>query len=188
MKSHLFLIHCVVFYCLLLSFPLAAHKPSYKINPGDVLDIYVWNEKNLERQAIVRPDGYFSFPLAGEVIAGGLTTGEVEISLIRALDKFLKVSPMVTVSLIKLDGNKISVLGKVHRPGEYLINRPTDIMQALALAGGLNQFAAENKINILRRTESGEQISILFKYGDVKSGDALESNIELQSGDVVVVP
>jgi polysaccharide export outer membrane protein len=86
-----------------------------------------------------------------------------------------------------LDGNKIYVLGKVQRPGEFPMNRQTDIMQALALAGGLNQFAAENKIVVLRRDSNGVQKAIPFEYGEVKGGDELQTNILLQSGDVVVV-
>jgi polysaccharide export outer membrane protein len=100
----------------------------------------------------------------------------------------LKDAPNVTVNPIRLDGNKISVLGKVARPGEYPINRPIDVMGALALGAGLNQFAAENSIKILRRNEQGEQIAIPFEYGDVKNGEALETNILLKAGDIVVVP
>lgn len=166
---------------------LLAAAPSYKINPGDILRIDVWNEEALSREIAVSPDGYISFPLAGSVLVGGKTAPAAEVALAEALAKFLKDIPTVNVSVLQLLGNKIFILGKVNRPGEYPINRPTDVMQALAMGGGLNTFAAENKIVVLRRIPSGEQIAIKFSYGDVKAGEELDTNIVLQSGDVVVV-
>ena len=160
----------------------------YLINPGDVLDVFVWNEESLTRQVLVRPDGAINVPLAGQIQAGGHTTADVETALTSQLGRYLKDKPVVTVSLLKIEGHKIYVLGKVNRPGEYPINRPTDIMQALALAGGLNAFAAENDINVLRRSNDGSQQAIRFRYGDLKQGQSLDSNQFLQSGDVVVVP
>lgn len=162
--------------------------PSYKVNPGDILRIDVWNEKSLTREMVVRPDGYISFPLVGELEVGGSSTAEAEKALAGALGKYLKDVPSVTVGVQQLLGNKIYVLGKVNRPGEYPINRPTNVMQALAMAGGLNAFAAENSINIIRSAETGEQVAMAFEYGKVKDGDKLQSNIVLKSGDVVVVP
>ena len=111
-----------------------------------------------------------------------------EKALIEALGAYLKDAPSVTISPLQLLGNKIYVLGKVNRPGEYPINRPTDVMQALALAGGLNTFASEGRINVLRRNKAGVQTAMPFDYGDVKDGDELETNIVLKAGDVVVVP
>lgn len=162
-------------------------EPAYKINPGDVLRVDIWNEESLTREVVVRPDGYISFPLAGDVLVGGDTTVAAEGMLAQALGKFLKDSPTVTVAVFQLSGNKIYILGKVNRPGEYPINRPTDVMQALAIAGGLNTFAAENSINILRRAPDGTQQAIPFEYGEVKSGNDLDTNLVLHSGDIVVV-
>ena len=162
-------------------------EPSYKLNPGDVLRIDVWNEESLTRELVVSPDGYISFPLAGEIKLGGKTSIDGSTNLAEALGKYLKDTPTVTISVLQFAGNKISVLGKVNRPGEFPMTGPSDIMQALAMAGGLNTFAAENKIVVLRRIQSGEQIAIKFEYGEVKAGKDLETNILLQSGDVVVV-
>ncbi|WP_101758717.1 polysaccharide biosynthesis/export family protein [Oceanicoccus sp. KOV_DT_Chl] len=163
-------------------------ESSYKINPGDILRVDVWNEESLTREIAVQPDGYISFPLAGSIKVGGNTSPAAEAAIAEALGKYLKDTPTVTVAVQQLLGNKIYVLGKVNRPGEYPINRPTDVMQALAMGGGLNAFAAENSINVLRRISTGEQIAIPFEYAEVKSGDELQTNIVLQSGDIVVVP
>jgi polysaccharide export outer membrane protein len=167
---------------------VSAEQSSYQVNPGDALQIFVWNEEGLTREVLVRPDGFISVPLVGQVKAGGLTPEAIETRLVEGYSKYLKDAPTVTVSLLQIGGYKVYVVGKVNRPGEYPINRPTDVMQALAMAGGLNTFAKENDINILRRKADGSQEAIKFAYGKVKDGDQLQTNIILKSGDVVVVP
>ena len=161
---------------------------SYKINPGDVLSLFVWNEDSLNREVLVRPDGYISMPMVGEIQAGGKTVGQIEADIAENLKRFLQDKPVVTVALMQLNGNQIFVLGKVNRPGQFVIASQTDVMQALALAGGLNAFAAEDDIKILRRNGDGVQVAIPFRYSEVKEGDELDTNIILHSGDVVVVP
>ncbi|TGD71870.1 polysaccharide export protein [Mangrovimicrobium sediminis] len=161
---------------------------NYKINPGDILEVYVWNEEDLTRQVRVRPDGFISLPLAGEVQAGGKTPAEVTTALGKALGKYLNDAPVITVSLVDLQGNIVYVLGKVNRPGAFTVSTPVDVTQALAWAGGLNSFADEGDIQILRRGSDGNQVSLEFDYGAVKNGEDLKSNILLRSGDVVVVP
>lgn len=179
-----------VAFGLLLSISLFARAEAapYRVNPGDILLISVWNEKDLSTEVLVRPDGTISIPLAGQVQAGGLPVLDVEKNLTVALAKYMKDQPSVTVMIKQTAGYSIYVIGKVNKPGQFLINQPTDVMQALAMAGGLNPFAAENSINILRRDKDGAQKAIRFRYSDVKAGDELQSNILLQSGDVVVVP
>ncbi len=166
----------------------AAPTGTYQINPGDLLAIYVWNEENLTQQVRVRPDGFISLPLAGEIQAGGKTPAEVTDALSTALSKYLNDKPVVTVTLVEMAGNIIYVLGKVNRPGAYPVTTPVDVTQALAWAGGLNAFADEGDIQVLRRDDEGKQHSIDFDYGAVKNGGHLDTNIVLQSGDVVVVP
>jgi polysaccharide export outer membrane protein len=100
----------------------------------------------------------------------------------------MKDKPRVVVSQVNVDGNKVYVIGKVVNPGAFVVTSETDVMQALALAGGLNPFAAENDIRILRRNSDGQLVSIPFRYARVKAGEDLNSNIVLQSRDVVVVP
>jgi polysaccharide export outer membrane protein len=165
----------------------AAQEVGYALNPGDVLQVSVWKETELTRDVLVRPDGKISFPLVGDVVAAGHTPETVQQSLVERLQKFIP-DPVVTVSLLAGNGNKIYVLGKVARPGEYTMLRPLDVMQALAMAGGLNTFASENKVKILRRQADGRQEAIPFPYATVQDGERLQSNIILSSGDIVVVP
>jgi polysaccharide export outer membrane protein len=164
---------------------IAADMP-YVIQPGDILQISVWKEKDLEREVLVRPDGGLSFPLVGDLQANGKTMDELRKDIEMRLTRFIP-SPVVTVSAKQTLGHKIYVVGKVNRPGEYVATRFVDVMQALGMAGGLNPYAAANSIVILRRV-NGVETSIPFKYGQVEDGHKLKQNIPLQSGDVVVVP
>jgi len=159
----------------------------YVIRSGDVLHISVWREKDLQAEVQVGPDGTFSFPLVGEVTAAGKTMPELRQELVQRIRKFVS-NPLITVSVKQPQANRIYVLGKVNRPGEFAVNRETDVMQALGLAGGTTPFASVNKIKVLRRSASGEQHAIQFRYDDVERGRDLEQNIFLQGGDVVVVP
>lgn len=185
-----------VFFAFLFTLPSFADSTEtqsdvmieYPVNAGDALEVFVWNEPELTREVLVRPDGYISVPLAGHVMARGRQINQIEQDISESLSRYLRDKPVVTVSVLKTSGYKIYVLGKVNRPGEYMINQPIDVMQALALAGGLNSFAAENSINVLHRNTNGSQQSHRFRYGDVKEGEELSSNMLLHSGDIVVVP
>jgi polysaccharide biosynthesis/export protein len=134
----------------------------------------------------VRSDGGLSFPLAGELDAAGKTVEELREAIDQRLQKYIP-NAVVTVAVKLIGGNRVYVIGKVNRPGEFSFNRALDVMQALSLAGGTTSFAALNDIKILRR-ENGKQQSIEFRYADVESGRKLEQNILLKSGDTVVVP
>jgi polysaccharide biosynthesis/export protein len=158
----------------------------YLIHPGDILQISVWKEQDLQREVLVLPDGTLSFPLVGQIQASGLTIEQVQHELEQALKQFIP-QPVITVSATQLLGNKIYVLGQVNQPGEFLINRPVDVMQALTMAGGLTAFGAGNQIKVLRRN-GDKQIIFPFKYKDVMEGEQLYQNILLKSGDVVIVP
>ena len=164
----------------------APQDSGYIVQPGDILEISVWKEKDLQRDVVVLPDGSLSFPLAGEIQASGKTVEQLRKDLATRLAKYIP-GAVVTVSAKQIQGNKIYVLGKVNRPGEYAASRYVDVMQALSIAGGVTPFAAVNSIQVLRRV-NGVQTAIPFKYSKVESGSNLESNIILQSGDVVVVP
>src|SRR5688572_5266751 len=103
-----------------------AESAPYRINPGDILTVYVWNEKDLSQEVLVHPDGKIGLPLVGQLMAGGSTTEELQNNLTDSLSKFMKDRPSVAISIKQTTGNKIYVLGKVNRPGDYPINRPTD--------------------------------------------------------------
>jgi len=160
---------------------------TYQVQPGDVLEITVWKEEGLQQEVLVRPDGGLSFPLAGDFKAQDQSLLQVKQIITERLSEYI-ADPVVTVSAKQLLGNKIFVIGKVNKPGEYIVNRYVDVMQALTMAGGMTPFSAVNDIKILRRDNKGKQQAIEFRYGDVEDGDDLEQNIILKSGDVVVVP
>jgi polysaccharide export outer membrane protein len=166
--------------------PPAVVTEPYTVKPGDVLSIAVWKEPDLQGPVLVRPDGSFSFPLAGQIDARGKTVGELQTIVVDKLKKFIS-DPVVTVSIQEVKGNKVYVLGQVNKPGEFIVNPRVDVMQALSMAGGTTAFASLGEIVILRRTDAGQQ-SMPFKYADVARGRNLQQNIMLQAGDVVVVP
>ena len=181
--------HAIVMF-LLASYPaLAADPPpaaGYRLQPGDVLQVVVWKETDLQSEALIRPDGGISFPLAGDIQAAGLTTAELRTELETRVRKLIP-DAVVTVSVKAPNGNRVFVIGKVNRPGDFPLLRPTDVMQALSLAGGATPYASTNNIRVLHR-EGLHQTSIRFRYSDVAHGRNLEQNVLLQSGDTVIVP
>lgn len=163
--------------------------PGYQLGPEDVLMISVWKDEHLTKEAVVRPDGMISFPLVGDLPAAGHTVEDIRQDLAKRLSRYVP-NPHVSVAIIKLQSYKIYVMGRVNKPGEYLIGHYTDVLQALSLAGGLTPFAAENDIKIIRRQsdDDGDQRVFYFRYGDIQKGRDLKQNILLQRGDVVMVP
>ena len=164
----------------------AAGGGSYEIGPEDLLEISVWREKDLQREVLVRPDGWLTFPLVGNIRAAGKTPQELQAEMSARLKKYIP-DPVITVTVLKAQGLKVFVIGRVDKPGEYVVGRYVDVLQALSLAGGLTPFANERAIRILRR-QGGKEIVIPFNYREVSRGQNLEQNIRLQSGDVVMVP
>jgi polysaccharide export outer membrane protein len=163
------------------------NKPrEYKIGPEDVLQISVWKEPELEREVLVRPDGGITFPLAGDVMAAGRTPAELRSDITLRIQKYIP-DAVVTVSVTKLTGFRVYVIGKVKKPGQFTIGRYVDVLQALTLAGGLDPYASQKEIKVLRK-KNGKEIVFPFNYKAVKSGKNLEQNISLQNDDVVVVP
>jgi polysaccharide export outer membrane protein len=159
---------------------------AYKIQPGDVLEVSVWKEEGMNRTTLVRPDGGMSFPLVGDIHAAGESVERLRETITERLSKYIP-DPVVTVSMEQLSGNKIYVVGQVVRPGEYVANSYVDVVQAIAMAGGMTPYAGVNKIKIVRR--SGENMEAYsFRFSDIEKGKNLEQNIILRSGDIVVVP
>lgn len=158
----------------------------YRLGAEDVMLVSVWKDEQLTREVVVRPDGMFSFPLVGDIQAEDRTVEDIRSDLVKRLTKYIP-NPNVSVAVTKVVSYKVYVVGRVNKPGEYLIGHYTDVLQALSLAGGLTPFAAENDIKVMRRVR-GEQYAIPFRYGDLRKGRDLEQNIILQRGDVVMVP
>jgi polysaccharide export outer membrane protein len=164
----------------------AAAEPSYLLGPEDVLKVAVWKDEQLTQETVVRPDGMITFPLIGDVSAAGRTAEDVRNEIAKRLSKFLP-NPNVTVTVLKVLSYRIYVLGRVNKPGEYLVGHHTDVLQALSMAGGLTPYASENDIKIMRRG-GGDQQVFTFRYGDMQKEKDLKQNILLQRGDVVMVP
>lgn len=159
---------------------------SYQVGPGDVLEISVWQEEDLVKDVMIPPDGVISFPLAGSLDVKGKTIDQISQNLTERLEAVI-VDPIVTVVLQSYESNKIFVLGKVTKPGEFPAAGPITVMQALAMAGGMAKFADTDNINIIRN-QNGDMVAIPFNFSEVSEGNKLDQNIVLQKGDVVVVP
>lgn len=159
---------------------------NYPVNAGDVLEVLVWKEENLQKQVVVRPDGYFSFPLTGDVRAEGRTITAISEDITAQIARYIP-DPVVSVAIFEPRGSKVYVIGQVNRPGEFPINRYVDVIQALAMAGGTTPFAKLDNIQILRR-EGTTQTATTFAYSDIAAGKRLQQNIVLKPGDTVLVP
>jgi len=170
-----------------VSSQVAGIDPStYRVGPEDVLEISVWREETLKKEALVRPDGGISYPLIGEVQVAGKTVLEIRDEIARRLEKFIP-EPAVSVAIFKVGSQRVYVIGKVNKPGDFPVGRYVDVLQALSMAGGLTPFADANDIRIMRR-EGERQVVLPFEYSRVVRGQKLEQNVQLRAGDVVVVP
>jgi polysaccharide biosynthesis/export protein len=167
--------------------PGAIEPPAgYVIGPEDVLGVIFWREKDLSVDAAVRPDGRITVPLLNDLPAAGLTPDQLRERIQTAAGKFVE-DPSVTVVVKAINSRKVFITGMISKPGQYPLAGPTTVMQLIAMAGGLNEYADDNKILIMR-TEDGKQTAKRFNYEDVRNGKNLNQNIELQPGDTIVVP
>jgi polysaccharide biosynthesis/export protein len=179
---------------LFLAVPLGAAEAAeavlpvkdYLIGAGDVLAISIWKEDALTQDVVVRPDGKIVFPLIGSIVVTGKSPEAVKAELAKKIKSFVP-DPILTVSVRQINSLMIYVVGKVNQPGRFVLNTNVNVLQALAMAGGVNSFANEGKIKIFRETPKGTHV-YQFDYGDVSKGKHLEQNIGLVRGDVIVVP
>lgn len=155
---------------------------AYLLNPGDVVEISVWGDEKLKGEVHVLPDGSITFPLAGRIDVAGLDASAVEQKVAARLEKFIS-DPTVSVVVKNAAGNLLYVQGKVIKPGPVQMAGPTAVLQALSMSGGLDKFADEGAIKVVR----GQQI-LPVNYKDLISGRDMSTNIQLQAGDTLVVP
>ena len=161
-------------------------EPLYVIQPNDMLEIFVWKEPDLTRKVLVRPDGRISFPLVQDLQAAGISPGELKAKVEKRLAEFLN-APEVTIIVDAIQSYRVYVLGKVQKPGAVSVEKPITVLQALALAGGFQDYAKDTEMTVIR-TLGNEHIVFDFNYREVIKGRKPEQNIQLRSGDVVVVP
>lgn len=168
--------------------PSAGTNPEeeYKIGAQDVLRIDVWKESELTRTVPVRPDGKISLPLLNDVQAAGLTPAQLASVLTEGLKKFIN-APQVTVTVSEINSRRVYVTGEVAHAGAFPLLPNMTVLQALSSSGGFSQFAKTKNIYVLRM-EGGKQVKHPFNYKEVLAGRNQEQNIELQPGDVIVVP
>jgi len=171
----------------------APHAPAgvplpegYVIGPEDVLTIVFWRDKDMSAEVMVRPDGRITLPLINEMQASGNTPEQLRAALMIAAAKFVE-DPNVSVVVKAINSRKVFITGQVAKPGAYSLTAPTTVMQLIALAGGLHEFADAKGI-IIMRTENGKPVAYPFNYKDVLKRKNLKQNIELKPGDTVVVP
>ena len=165
--------------------PSALSAADYAIGPGDMLEISVWKNQDLTRQVVVLPDGTISFPLVGRFTAGGKSVAQLKAEMEKKLTRYVP-EPDLTIIVQQVNSMVVYVIGKVNRPGHIPLNRNISVLQALSMAGGLNIFADQQDLRIVRKSETGTLI-IPFNYKAVTEDNMMEGNIQLQRGDVVVV-
>jgi polysaccharide biosynthesis/export protein len=167
--------------------PVGVQVPSdYVIGPDDVLSILFWRNQEISGDVAVRPDGLISLPVLNEVSAAGLTPEQLRAKLTEQASKYFE-EPNVTVVVKAINSRKVYITGMVGKPGPYPLSGSLTVLQLIAMAGGLHEFADAKNISIIR-TDKGRQIRIPFNYKDVLRGKNLKQNIELKPGDAVVVP
>ena len=167
--------------------PPGAQLPTgYVIGPDDVLDVIFWRDKDMSAEAIVRPDGKITLPLINDVQAAGLTPEQLRDQLQQAATKYVE-DPTVSVVVKTINSRKVFITGSVSKPGAYVLPPSTTVVQLIAMAGGLLEFADSKNITIIRN-ENGKPTAYRFNYKDVLKHKNLKQNIELKPGDTIVVP
>ena len=186
---------CVLFVAIFNPFsPLRAGRATtgatmpagYVIGADDVLSIVFWGEKDMSAEVTVRPDGKVTLPLLNDIQAAGLTPAQLRDSVTEAARKYVEV-PNPTVIVKEINSRRVFITGQVEKSGPYPLNNSATVLQLIAMAGGLKEFANGKNISVLR-SEDGRPVVYRFNYQDVVNRKRLEQNIELKPGDTVVVP
>jgi polysaccharide biosynthesis/export protein len=167
--------------------PVAVAVPAdYVIGPDDVLSVLFWRNQEISGDVAVRPDGLISLPVLNEVHAAGLTPEQLRQKLMQQASKYFE-EPNVTIVVKAINSRKVYITGMIGKPGPYSLSGAMTVVQLIAMAGGLHEFADAKNISVLR-TENGRQVRIPFNYKDIQRGRNLKQNILLKPGDTVIVP
>ena len=158
----------------------------YVIGVDDVLSVVFWREKEMSAEVVVRPDGKISLPLLNDMQAEGLTPEQLRQAIEKAAAKFI-ADPNATVVVKTINSRKVFITGNVMKPGTYALTSDMTVLQLIAVAGGLQEYADAKNIVIMRR-ENGRDQHFSFNYKDVTRQKNLQQNIVLKPGDTVVVP
>jgi polysaccharide biosynthesis/export protein len=163
------------------------HDEKFVIGNDDVLAISVWKEPDLTKAVPVRSDGKISLPLVGEIQAAGKTPVQLERDISEKLKGFI-TAPEVTVTVQQVLSRKFNVLGQVAKPGAYPLTAASTIVDAIAIAGGLRDFAKKTGIYVLRKSPDGQQQRLKFNYKDFLKGKNIGQNIKVEPNDTIIVP
>ena len=158
----------------------------YVIGVDDKLSIVYWKDKDMSADVIVRPDGKIALPLLNEVTAAGLTPGQLRERLTEESRRYVEDANIIVV-VMQINSRRVFITGEVNKPGPYNLAGPTTVLQLIAMAGGLRDYANGKNILIMRN-ENSRPVSMVFSYKDVIARKNLKQNIELKPGDTVVVP
>jgi len=175
---------------LSLSYAIAcAEGEEYKIETGDVLTITVYEQPDLTTKARVGPKGDITFPLLGNVDLTGLTVSEAEEKITALLKEDYLVNPQANVFIEEYHPKKVFVMGFVNNPGEYELfrDRSTTVLEAITMAGGFKEGAAQNGTKIIRM-EDGQEVTIPIKITDITNKGYKERDVAIKAGDMIVVP
>jgi polysaccharide biosynthesis/export protein len=162
-------------------------SPEFVIGSEDVLAIDVWKEPEVSRAVAVRSDGKITLPLIGEMQAAGKTPKQLQAEIAKGLISYIS-DPEVTVIVQATNSKKYSILGHINHAGSVPLTAPTTILDAIATAGGFQDFAKRKQVYVLRTGPDGREQRIPFNYVDVIKGKHPEQNILLQARDIIIVP
>jgi polysaccharide export outer membrane protein len=163
-----------------------AVPPDYVIGPEDQLSVVFFQDKDMSADVVVRPDGKISLPLINEIQASGLTPEQLRENVSAEAKQFIQ-DPKTTIVIRQINSRKVYITGAVEKPGTYPLMGPTAVLQLIATAGGVKEYADTKKILIIRK-EKGRQVTYNFNYKEVVSQKNMSQNIDLKPGDTIVVP
>ena len=164
-----------------------SQSDDYVIGTEDVLAVNIWKEPEISRTVPVRPDWKITIPLVGDIQASGLTPKKLQDNIALGLRSYV-ASPEVTVIVQEVKSLKFNIVGQIARPGSYPLSQPMTVLDAIAVSGGLKDFAKGSHIYVLRADSNKSQMRLSFDYKQVIKGKKLAENVELRPGDTIVVP